>query len=102
MNNFFKGLKALADASGGAGHQFEKTYNPAAKYGLQKPARDIALFGKPTAFKTDSKFLNVLNPNAFRPDADSNPPPMAPSVGSMLGKGGAGRERLRPPDFDDV
>jgi len=26
MSDFIKGFKALMDASGGAGHQFEKTY----------------------------------------------------------------------------
>lgn len=88
MNDLLRSAKALMDAKGGAGHQFEKTYNPASKYGLKGPARDITLWGKPEAFQTDNRFLNALNPNAFRPDADRHPPSGAPALGSMLGKGG--------------
>lgn len=96
MNNLLRGAKALMDASGGAGHAFEKTYNPAAKYGLKGPARDITLWDKPQAFQTDNKFLNALNPNAFRPDAGDHEPPVVPSVGSVLGKGGQSRPRNIP------
>ncbi len=89
MNDPLKAVKALMDATGGAGHQFESTYNPAAKFGLQKPARDITLWGKPQAYRTENKFLQAMNPNAFRSAADKRPDlPAAPSVGSLLGKGG--------------
>lgn len=91
MSDYLKTFKALMDARGGAGHQFEKTYNPAARFGLQKPARDITLWGKPEAVRTDNKLLQALNPNAFRDPADPTDLPAAPSLGTLLGAGpGAG------------
>ena len=88
MNDILRNFKALMDARGGAGHQFESTYNPAAKYGLQKPARDITLWGKPEVVETDNKFLNILNPNAFRTTGEAGATPKPLALGSIPGKGG--------------